>query len=146
MPPLHLLRASAGEQVVSPVIQIQAMLLNDELPETPDCVNCGCRTDHLMRVSVVCERVTIENQTSGRDALLGCALFGLLGGLVLFKAGVFARPLERGHEISFVLPVRACEACASDRSPAALRRDLCATPVYAALLRRYPNALIARVS
>lgn len=144
VPALHVLRASAGGQSVSPVLQIQAMLLKGELPEGHTCANCGCRTDHQIRASVVCERVTVENQTSGRDALVGCFLLGLLG-VVLAKSGAFGgTPVERGREVSFVLPVRVCEACAADPSPNALRRDLGATPVYAALLRKYPDATVVR--
>ena len=146
VPALHVLRASAGEQAVSPALQIQAMLLNNELPGTHDCVNCGARTDHSVRVSVVCERVTVGHQTGGQEALAGCLLFGPLGALVMRQAGAMGKSVERGREVSFVLPMRVCEACASDPSDAALRRDLAATPAYAALLRQYPNALVRRLS
>lgn len=145
VPPLHVLRASVGGSSVSPVIQIQAMLLKGELPGSHNCANCGCRTDHLIRVSVVCERVTVENRASNKTILAGCLFFGWLGPL-LAAAGAFGDILvERGREVSFVLPVRVCKDCASN-DPVALRRDLNTTPVYADLLRKYPGAAVTRAS
>jgi hypothetical protein len=121
---------------VSPVIQIQAMLHKNELPGTRDCANCGCRTDHLIRVSVVCERVSTKSRpTASGESVFGFLVLGLSE----------QETVAHGHDVSFVLPVRVCETCASDQ-PDALRRDLNATPAYAALLRKYPNATVTRVS
>ncbi len=146
VPTLHMLRASAGEQPISPAVQIQGMLLNNELPGTRDCVNCGCGTDHLIRVSVACEQLTAGDQVKASDVMVGCLLFGVLGWFAGILMARSRPPVERGREVSFTLPVRVCEACATDRSLDVIRKDLFATPVYAALLDQYPNAIIARVS
>ena len=122
------------------------MLLHDELPGTHNCANCGCHTDHLIRVSVVCEQVVVKETASTAAGLIGCLAFGWVAGLaalVLSRAG--QPPVQHGTHVAFTLPVRVCEACATDRSAAALRKDLTATTVYAALLQQYPNATVSRL-
>lgn len=144
VPPLHILRASAGEQAISPALQIQGMLLRNELPGTRACACCHRDTDHVLRVSVVCERVSTRTRSRANPhAVLGCLVFGLFGWIALRSA---EETIERGREVSFTLPVRLCEVCNHETpTPSALRAALCATPVYAALLDQYPNAAVARV-
>src|SRR4051812_45335158 len=78
VPPLHMLRASAGEEAVSPALRIQAMLLRNELPGTRACACCHSDTDHLIRVSVVCEQVITKTPSGGGiAALAGCFALGV---------------------------------------------------------------------
>lgn len=147
VPPLHQLRTAAGELGVSPVVQLQGMLIKNELPGTRMCACCGRETEHLVRVSVSCERIITKEQSTKGAALLGCLAFGALAGIaasVLSRAG--NPPVQHGTEVSFVLPVRVCEACDSTlTNSASLREALSKTPAYAALLDRYPEALIHRI-
>jgi hypothetical protein len=147
VPPLHLLRTAAGQQGVSPSVQIQGMLLKNELPGTRDCACCHRDTDHLIRVSVVCERVITTAPAARGAALAGCLFTGWVGLLAGLMMEGGARPQQHGTDVSFTLPVCACEVCARDlTTAAALRAALLATPIYAALLGQYPNALVRRVA
>lgn len=148
VPALHMLRASVGEQPVSPAIQIQAMLLRGELPGTKACACCHRDTDHLIRVSVVCERVITKSPSGGgMAALAGCFALGWMGLLAGIVAKGGMKPVQHGTDVSFVLPVCVCEVCDHDLgTPATLRTALVATPVYSALLDRYPNALVRRIT
>jgi len=142
VPPLHVLRTSAGEHGVSPSVQLQAMLHNNELPGTRSCACCHRETDHQIRVSVVCEQVITKEPAAKGAVLLGCLVSGLLGGLVMMllsKSG--QRPIQHGTQVSFVLPVCVCEVCDRDvTTPHEIRKALAATPIYAALLDQYPEA------
>ncbi len=139
-PALHMLLASAGEMGVSPVVQLQAMLLQNELPGTNDCDCCHRGTEHLIRVSVVCERLIVKDQSSPGVALLGCALLGLLAGLAIYISRFGGTPTERGAEVSFVLPVRVCEVCERDvTAPGAVRQVLRTTPHLRGPLRSVPE-------
>ncbi len=148
VPALHRLRMAAGEAGVSPAVQLQAMLVNNELPGTADCACCHRATDHLIRVTVTCERATPVSR--GDDSIVNRAL---LSGCLLLLTGWFfwswrtsnAPPAMHGTDLSFFLPVRVCEVCARDlTTPAAVRAALSATAVYAAVLRQYPDAIVRR--
>jgi hypothetical protein len=144
VPPLHQLRASVGQSSISPVAQIEAMLLGNELPGTNTCAFCHRETNHLLRVRVLCERVIAETQASPGAVLVGCFLFGWLGAIMASLLDRSTqRPVEYGREVSFILPVRICEGCAPQlRSPIGVWNALRATPVYVELLTLYPNAEI----
>jgi hypothetical protein len=147
VPALHRLRTAAGEAGVSPAVQIQGMLLQNELPGTRACACCHRDTDHRIRVSVVCERViTVSPHASGSAALLGCFALGLAGLLAGWVAKAGLPPKQHGTDVSFTLPVCVCEVCTLDLThPAALRTALLNTPIYAALLQQYPAATVRRV-
>jgi len=147
VPALHLLRASVGQSSISPVVQLEAMLLGNELPGTNACSYCHRETNHLVRVRVLCERVIAETQTSPGAVLVGCFLFGWVGAILASLLDRSTqRPVEYGREVSFILPVRICEGCAPQlRSPIGVWNALRATPAYAALLDQYPEALITQV-
>lgn len=147
VPPLHQLRTTAGEEGVSPSMQLQAMLHRNELPGTRNCACCLRETDHLIRVSVVCEQVIVSEKGSAGAALLGGMLFGLLAGLaamVISRAG--QQPVQHGTQVSFILPVRVCETCArSLTTTEAIRKALSTTAIYEALFEQYPKASIERL-
>jgi hypothetical protein len=144
VPPLHVLRASVGEPSISPIIQIQALLTRGELPGARDCACCHRVTDHLIRVSVVCERAIPQGPSVATTAATGCLM--ILTGIFIFSSSsASAASAQHGSEVSFILPVRMCEGCARYvTTPQAIRTALATTPAYAALLARYPNALIRR--
>ena len=140
VPPLHQLRASAGQAALSPVVEVRSLLLRGQLPATRDCACCHRETDGLLRVSVECERPIVKNSTSKAEWLAGCLLFGWLGALVMFRS---REPIVHGEEVVLTVPVRVCDACRDTLAdPGILRQALRQTPVYAALLDRYPNARI----
>lgn len=144
VPPLHMLRTAAGEQAVSPALQLQGMLLKNELPGTRNCACCHRDTDHQIRVSIVCERVTVNDRgTATPEAVLGCLVFGLLGWLAMQRR---AEEVERGREVSFIVPLRVCEVCDHElTNSGAIRAALRNTQVYVELLEEYPDAAIRRL-
>ena len=149
VPALHVLRASKGERSVSPMLQIQTLFLSGELPGPRRCACCGDGTDHQVRISVVCERAIASGPSAAKLVFSGCLM--LFTGVFVFPwlfwigARESAEPL--GSEVSVIVPVFVCETCARGVvTPETVRNVLRATPAYAALLNRYPNALIRRVS
>jgi hypothetical protein len=146
VPALHQLRIAAGQQALAPAVQVRSLLLRDELPGTRECACCHRETDHLARVSVVCERVITKTRASPTATLLGCFFFGWIGALLAWLVSRTEPVAQYGEDISFVLPLRVCSVCDHElTTPAALRGALVATPAYAALLERYPNATVSRV-
>lgn len=146
VPELHELRAAAGEEAVSPVVQLQTLLLAGQLPGTRSCARCGAETDGLVRVSIQCERAIVKSAVGQHERLAGCLLFGLLG--YLFADLMFFRQrhvIEQGQDVEITAPVRVCQTCASELTTSeTIRQSLRKTPEYAALLDKYPNARITR--
>jgi len=99
----------------------------------------------LIRVRIECESITSKTYTSPGAILMGCFLLGWIGAIVASLISRDSqRPVEYGRDVTFVLPVRICEGCSSSLdSPDRLKKVLRATPVYSALLDRYPDARIA---
>jgi hypothetical protein len=147
VPPLHMLRTAAGEQGVSPAVQLQGMLLKNELPGTQRCACCHRDTDHLIRVSVVCEEVIVKEPSSKGAAVVGCMAFGLVGGLIaMFLSKLGQTPIQHGTQVSFIVPVRICEVCDHElTNSGAIRAALRNTQAYAELLEEYPDAAIRRL-
>lgn len=144
VPSLSQLRADAGESALSPELVIQAELTAGTLPAEADCVGCGAPDVDVVRVAVVCERVT---EKSERASGLSAILLDLLTNLPLAALAFGGRTdeprgrREVGRDVQFRLPFRACPICART-VPA---RDLLArTPLYARLLAKYPGAVVGR--
>jgi hypothetical protein len=144
VPPLHVLRAAVGQSSISPIIQLQTLFMRGELPGTRNCACCHRMTDHLIRVSVVCERVIPQGPSVGTMLFSGCLMF--MTGIFIFSwLNSGAPTAHHGSEVSFLLPVRVCEVCSRGvTTPPTIRAALVTTPVYAALLERYPSALLSR--
>ena len=144
VPPLHQLRAAAGQQVLSPAVRIEALLLEHKLPGTRVCVCCHKETDGLIRVRVQCQwAIVTKGGPSRADMAAGCFLFGWLA---MFYIARTAPPgKEHGQDVVFVLPLPVCQACGPQLDdPAALRQALVAIPEYADLLAEYPHARVTR--
>lgn len=149
VPPLHQLRTAAGEEVLSPAVRIQTLLLEKKLPGTRECAVCFRETDDLVHVSVECEVGRVVGRAPNQDSFAsGClVVFGGLPGLLL--AGRLRRdsgPLRQvGQDVGFTVPLPACEVCQPNLDgPAALRVALRHVPEYAALLKQYPHARVTR--
>lgn len=151
VPPLHQLRTAAGEDVLSPAVRIEALLLRGLLPGTRACAVCARETDGLVRVAVACERGRIGPPNSSRDqAVTGCLLGLLIGGLPgLFVANRLMKPNEPevpkqiGQDVAFTLPLAVCPACRPSLNDSnVLLRALRTVPDYEALLDQYPNAQV----
>ncbi|MBY0456853.1 MAG: hypothetical protein K2V38_05915 [Gemmataceae bacterium] len=154
VPPLHQLRAVAGEDVLSPAVRVQTLLLQKRLPGTRECAVCFRETDELVRVDVVCERArpTAPPQESQADRVgSGCLfLFAFFGGSfpgVLAANRLMSEPNERadpnqgGQDVAFILPLPVCEVCRPQvEDQRALPQAVGTIPEYAALLEQYPRA------
>lgn len=150
VPPLHKLRASAGQAVLSPALRIETLLMEGRLPGTRACAVCSRDTDDRSRVSVVCARGFLKDDSSSRDQIAAGCLFGLLvgGATGLFGAnrimsGESVNMKPMGQDVAFTLPLPVCEGCrpATQSAPgldSALRR----VPDYAALLDAHPDARV----
>lgn len=145
VPPLHELRIAAGQDVLSPVIRVQSLLLRGELPGTRNCAVCHRETDGRREVSVECERAVVKAGGPSRaDVAAGCLLsFGLGALLQLMRRTAAAK--ELGSDVAVVVPLPVCDACLPVvDGPGRLRQALRQIPEYAALLDRYPDAVIVR--
>ncbi|MBY0456704.1 MAG: DUF1922 domain-containing protein, partial [Gemmataceae bacterium] len=56
VPALHVLRASGGQESISPLLQIQSGFLSGELPGPRKCARCRCDTSRQVRILIVCEQ------------------------------------------------------------------------------------------
>ncbi len=152
VPPLHQLRTAAGEEVLSPAVRIETLLLEGKLPGTRECVSCFRDTGGLVRIAVECERGTMKDDNSSRDGVAAGCLFGLLvGGLPglyganrMMQGGPGITTKQVGQDVEFTVPLPVCEVCQHELNDAALRVALRHIPEYAALLDQYPDARVTR--
>ncbi len=132
VPPLHLLRAAAGQAALSPAFRLEALLFEGKLPGTRECAGCYRDTDGLIRVAVVCERGTSAPDGSSRDEAakesFGCLLglfTSLPGPWSERRAPEYQPSRNRGQDVAFEVPLRVCEVCDHElTTPAALRAAL----------------------
>ena len=146
VPPLHELRIAAGEEVLSPAVRLESLLLAGKLPGTRECVGCFRETKGIVRVSIECERGISLPEGASRDPTPppGC-LLGLLAALIPAPAEKEG-PLTQhfGQDVAFIVPLPICESCRNELvDPRALSVALRHIPEYAALLGAYPHAWIA---
>ena len=154
VPPLHVLRALAGVDKLSPAFRIEGLLFNRKLPGTRCCAGCGRETDGLIQVSIVCDRGSSGPDDSGRDEnseeALGCllgSLFGFGGPRDEERREERRSGRQRGQDIAFIVPLPVCENCAPGMNDlAVLRPALRTIRVYADLLDQYPKADVTRAS
>lgn len=142
VPSLARLKAAVGESAASADMQVEQLLMNGRLPLEADCVVCGRATTNRLRAVVTCERQEVVRERTRLESVAGFLLFGLLGWLV-FRSN---RPIgTRGTDRIFDLPIRLCEPCGREVTTADQARDaLRRTPLYAALLDKYPRASVGR--
>ena len=147
VPALHVLRASAGEKTLIPLMQIQSGFMSGELPGPAVCACCGRDTSRQVSVTIVCERGASGAPAVAGQVARGCFLVGLM-----FVAGIFVFSrdvVETGggpSGLSVTVPIFLCESCdGSVTTVPAIRKALAVTSAYAALLERYPDALVRRV-
>jgi hypothetical protein len=74
IPPLHQLRILAGENVLSPVVKIRTLLLDNQLPGTQECVRCGNKTDNTVKVEIKFEWAIINSGIGGGERIAGYEL------------------------------------------------------------------------
>ncbi len=141
VPSLRELRRSAGEaDAVNPVLVIERLLAAGELLPGRGCTRCGRDDAAAVHVTATCERSWTKNRDGPwwfRPALPWFAR-------LFVREGEDPVPGQRfGRDVSLRLPLRLCPPC---RAEARGRADLCdalrQVPVYAALLDRYPDAVL----
>ena len=148
VPPLHQLRATAGQAGVSAEMQLYAMLHKGELPGTDECIRCHRTTGGVVRVVIECERAENKFTHIGEAQAIAQSLLDNLLKLVVGFSWTNPQPVERedrvlGRHVVFTVPLRVCGVCDTEiRSAGALRETLRRVPVYAALLDKYPWARI----
>ncbi len=142
VPSLAKLKAAVGEATVSADLKLQHLISENALPLESDCVQCHRPTMHTVRIQVECERP--ENK--GGVALWRVVILWLICGW--FQAILYQVSKRRdadvthGRNVAFDLPVRVCEECESSAADIDLLR---ATPLYSALLDKYPHADVRRL-
>jgi hypothetical protein len=135
---LHELRSAAGEQVLSPILRLQSLLLDGKLPGTRRCGCCGQETDGRVQVVLDCDRATVKAGGPSRtDVAAGCLLsFGM--GLILHMLRRNAPTKEFGQDVRATVPLPMCDSCRPALANSnTLRRSLLTIPEYAALLDQY---------
>src|SRR5258708_2080298 len=115
-PSLSVLRAQAGQRVVSPALVVEMMLRKKELPEDEFCVKCKETTDSVIHFRVICERVSTKAvSTSGSVIGFGCLFSALaaVGGFFMMR-GLFGEDgPEHARSVKFIFPLRLCPFCAN---------------------------------
>jgi hypothetical protein len=145
VPPLHQLRAAAGQQVLSPVVRVQTLLLEGRLPGTRSCAVCHRDTSGLVHARVQCQWAVVSAGGPSRAEVAGGCLLSFGLGLFLHMLRRNAPSKEHGQDVVVVVPLPVCETCRPGLDgPAALRQALHHVPEYAELLDQYPNARVTR--
>lgn len=144
VPPLHCLRAQAGDSAMPILIQIRGMVANRALPGTQDCACCHRKTNGLMQIGIACEPTPGDDRGGGRA--FSCLLGWLVGPIGILAGAATVQMIKKeSPDLSVVVPLPICDSCRPMHGDnATLRLSLRQIPPYAALLNRYPNALIVR--
>ena len=144
VPALHEMRIAAGQNVLSPILRLQSLLLEGKLPGTRRCGCCNQETEERVFVELDCDRATVKSGGPSRtDVAAGCLLsFGL--GIILNAFRRNAPPKEFGQDVRAIVPRPVCKSCRPALANSnTLRRSLRTIPEYASLLDQYPNARFA---
>jgi hypothetical protein len=148
IPLLSQMRSMSGseELQLSPALEIEQLLLAGALSKTTHCVDCGLETDHGVEIVVECERAQTEHARSWPTMIFNLLTFPVfvIGGLLIFRfPGSRQPPTEKGTDRIYTLPVKICGSCAAQiRGPKEAKRVLGLVPVYARLLKKYPEAKV----
>ena len=137
VPPLHVLRETAGEFGLSPDLMLQGLILKKQLPDTDECAQCGTKTEG--------EVVAVVNCESAQEKEVGAAATGCVA--TPFFAIVSYLPSRKrtlGRDVWFRVPVRCCPACARTLTGDGLRTLLRKNRVCAGVLDKYPHARVTR--
>jgi|GEM_PF-1325371 len=143
VPSLIQLKSAAGQAVLSPEVRLEQMLQLGMLPEESRCLVCDAPTKKALFFWAMCERAVLKE--SWGQKWLGLVVliffFGWVGLLVGYLAGRLEGDKLHGREVRFRLPLRVCSECTSKVSvPITLWDTALAVPIYAELLRKYPDA------
>ncbi|QJW93746.1 hypothetical protein FTUN_1257 [Frigoriglobus tundricola] len=122
--------------------------MSGALPGPAVCACCRCETVRQVRVVIDCER-----GASGAPAIVGQVASGcfklalmVVTGIFIFSRDLIESP-SRASGLRVTVPVFVCESCnGSVTTVPSIRTALGVTPEYAALLYRYPDATVGRVS
>jgi hypothetical protein len=123
------------------------MIANGLLPGKRECVCCHRPVRGMMRIGLACEPTPGDDELPVDEAV-GC-LLGLFMGSASEVVGSATAQMAKNEtpDYSVVVPLPVCDACRPPLADsAALRQAIRQIAEYAALLDRYPDALIRRVS
>ncbi|VTU00795.1 unnamed protein product [Gemmataceae bacterium] len=141
VPPLHKLRASAGQITTSPELTLEAMLARGELPDTPNCESCSQFTPGIVWIELMSE--SSEAAKMPEEAALGC-LVGIVSGITdLILKPEPKRPA--GYNVWFRIPIRCCPSCEQKLKNTKCREILRRHQLSAALLDKWPHLIVRRV-
>ena len=142
IPSFAKLKAAVGQSSFSADFALEQLIQTGRLPLEADCVVCSRPTKNRVVARVACERertparefhwydvLRPTSGTSGRPSPISTATRD-------------ARTV--GVDRIYPVPVRVCGECAMDLTgPAAIRDALLKTPIYADLLRKYPDSQLS---
>jgi hypothetical protein len=146
VPALSELRQRAGKSryAVDIAESIRYMVADGQLPADDKCVTCGITTDNVLRFVIVCER-----QMPKGPGFWNTFFLWLLSPLSA-AVGEYSRTEDddelMGREKIVKAPVRICPPCANAitlKRRGEMTDLLDRVPLYARLLRKYPDAQIA---
>jgi hypothetical protein len=144
VPSLRELRRLGGEaDTVNPVLVIERMLADGELPAAGGCSGCGRADAEVVKVVAECERRWFRRP--GRWDWLIVAVFSWPIALITYWVDRRSGEVkEFGRDVVLTLPIRLCDECRAEmRTPADVANFLSAVPVYSRLLDRYPDAKLS---
>ncbi len=143
VPSLSQLKVASGEAVLSPEVEISALMSVNGLPLEPDCALCGCRTQDSLLLLATCEMPVQQDSIGPAISMISLILAPVTGVVLLPGADQSA---GGGNLIQVHLPLRMCQPCASDvESWDVIRQAMKRTPVYHRLLRKYPECRLSTV-
>ena len=164
IPKLSGLRLSVGQEAYGRNTPgtIAQMIRSGELPSGEICDVSGQFTKDIAIFCVECERVRVrgERWDATGERMFFAAMFrlfflGLIGALVSHIIVPFRRsnresnaPQEHGHQVVVQVPLYVCSPShvrLKRRSQRYLKRLLSQIPIYATLLKEYPEATVSFV-
>jgi hypothetical protein len=138
---LSQLKLAAGEVVLSPDVRIEQMLQLGMLPQEDRCLICRKATLNKAHFWATCERAFVKKDASQKwwIILLAWLFLGWFFVILLFLR---ARDDQvHGTDVQFRLPLRVCPECSRELdNPQIFHDAVFATPIYAELLEKYPDA------
>jgi len=113
------------------------------LPEESRCLVCDAPTKNSVFFWAMCERAVLKESLGQKwlGLVVLILFFGWVGLLVGYLAGRMEGDKLHGREVRFRLPLGVCAECTPKVSaPGNLWDTALAVPIYAELLRKYPDA------
>jgi len=122
------------------------MLGDGSFPAGDCCAACGTPTDRSVTVRFDCER-TEQRGGAWKDNSNVLLSFLFLGGLLTWLMHRRKGPtVERGRDVWFDVPQRACRECSRKLKGRRLKTAMQTVPAYSSLFVKYPSSRVSVIA